>query len=94
MLMLSFDDTIIAIASPSGRAARGIVRLSGPQAVALAESTFDPASGSQALGFRRVRGAWRLPPAGRCPEANVPAEIWMFRAPHSFTGQDCVEIHT
>ncbi|HEY3242435.1 MAG TPA: tRNA uridine-5-carboxymethylaminomethyl(34) synthesis GTPase MnmE, partial [Phycisphaerae bacterium] len=47
-----------------------------------------------ALGFRRVRGAWRLPPAGRCPEANVPAEIWMFRAPHSFTGQDCVEIHT
>ncbi len=79
--------TIAAIATPAGTGAVSLIRLSGPQAVALA---------TQATGGR-VTAA--LPPrtAQRCRIVDETGAVLddglmtVFRAPHSFTGEDCVE---
>jgi tRNA modification GTPase len=39
--MLATDDTIVAIATPPGRGALGVVRLSGPRALNLAGEFLD-----------------------------------------------------
>jgi tRNA modification GTPase len=62
--MYPLDDTIAAIASPPGGAARGIVRLSGPQAMDCLVRLFQPDSG-QLLAPQpspyAVAGSLRLP---------------------------------
>jgi tRNA modification GTPase len=79
------DDTIVAISSAVGPAARMIVRLSGAAAFLIA-SKFVPETAG-------------LPPATATrTRLNVnglifPAMLYCFRAPHSATGEDGVEIH-
>jgi tRNA modification GTPase len=80
------DDTIAAIATAAGVGGVGIVRLSGPQAIALA---------ADALGIpaerldRRVRVGWVHDREGR-PIDQVLA--FAMRAPASFTGEDVAEL--
>ena len=82
-------DTIAAISTPPGRGGIGIVRLSGPQAVAIAEQLVRL---RQPLEHARARLADVLdtPEAGggRIDEAVV---TW-FAAPNSYTAEDVVEI--
>ncbi|MGB4257335.1 MAG: GTPase, partial [Phycisphaerae bacterium] len=85
------DDTIVAISSPPGISARGIVRLSGPEAVSLAAQVFEHATGPglhATPGHRRLMGRARID-----ADASVPAEAYVFRAPASYTRQDIVELH-
>jgi tRNA modification GTPase len=91
-LLRGSDDTIAAISSAAGHAARGIIRLSGPDAVTAAEQVFSCSDGrcpGQLPGHARVLGRLRI---GR--HEAVPAELYLFRAPASYTGQDLVELHT
>ena len=92
--MFRGDDTIVAVSSAAGPAGRSIVRLSGGQAVALAESVFRPPEGSAPLadlgGFRAVGGTVRIP---RPHPIQAPARAYLFRAPRSYTRQDVVELH-
>lgn len=84
-------DTIVAIASARGAAARGIVRLSGPVALEAASRRFTPDPGAPAPGrlrFAATEGRLLLRPG-----AAVPACLLVMRAPHSFTREDVVEIH-
>lgn len=79
--------TIFALATPSGRAALAVIRLSGAGAGdALATLTKRPLPPPREA---RVRGLF-------CPETDRELDqalvIWM-PGPHSFTGEDCVEIH-
>ncbi len=70
----------------------GIVRLSGPAARTMAESLIALSDGTavaKVAGFRRVRGELLLDESTR-----VPADVFVFRAPRSYTRQDLVEIHT
>lgn len=86
------DDTIVAISSPPGIGLRGIVRLSGPDAVRLAAGVFEGPDGASLLdtpGHRRIMGAVRID-----ARACIPAEAYVFRAPASYTRQDIVELHT
>lgn len=86
------DDTIVAVSSPAGASVRGIVRLSGPQALDLAGEVFQRADGAALVvsgGHERHTGRLRLD-----QEASVPAEAYTFRAPASYTRQDLVELHT
>lgn len=86
------DDTIVAVSSPPGRGVRGIVRLSGPEAPALAARVFACADGrcaTEVSGHRRVPGDVQLE-----DDARVPGELYVFRGPASYTRQDVVEIHT
>jgi len=89
--MFSTDDTIVAIATPPGRGALGVVRLSGPRAVDIAAQFLerrDPLQPRHAT-FTRVRG-----------ETNTDADaldevvVTFFAAPHSYTGEHVVEITT
>jgi len=83
------EDTIVAISSAAGGSPRGVLRLSGPRAIALAAAIFSPRIAGDA-GFRRYRGWVRW----AAEHAELPAELYVFRAPRSFTRQDMAEIHT
>lgn len=88
-------DTILAAAAARGRGARAVLRLSGPRAVAILGARFSariPAVGSGAF---RGRLSLAEPSAAPDPlaQASVPADVWVFRAPRSYTGEDVVEIH-
>ncbi len=89
------DDTIAAISSAIGHSPRGIVRLCGPQAVAIADRLFapdDPPALSARPGHTCFLGRLRLSPPE--PTPSLPAEAYLFRAPRSYTQQDIVELHT
>ncbi len=89
----SVDDTIAAIASAAGGAARGLVRLSGPRASLVAASLLEagrPDSGlvgSEPLVRPTVL---RLP--GFC--SVLPVEWHYWPSGRSYTGQEVVELHT
>ncbi len=79
-------DTIVALSSPPGASPRAVVRLSGPEAHALARALF-PALPGGGRGGRFAAGALDLP--GWPP---APAEAVVFGAPRSYTGEDVVEL--
>jgi tRNA modification GTPase len=84
------DDTIAAISSADGPGDRGLVRLSGPAAIELADRVF---VGDRPLaaegGFATVPGRVRV---GE-PALEAPARAYVFRRPRSYTRQDVVELH-
>lgn len=88
-------DTIAAISTAAGSAARAIVRLSGPDAVRLAERFFTPAAGRlrDLAGFRAADGVLRLGEVAAASPIDLPARAYVFRAPRSYTRQDVVELH-
>lgn len=84
-------DTIAAIATAPGEGAIAIVRVSGPDAYALADRLFrgpDPLPSARAPGTF-AHGAIADPASG---EVLDDALLLIFRAPHSYTGEDSVEI--
>ncbi len=86
------DDTIVAVCTARGVAPRGIVRLSGPDALAITQAVFESASPdalSKPLGFRRIDGHIVFDHHHR-----APAQAYVFTEPHSYTRQDSVELHT
>ena len=78
--MFSTDDTIVAIATPAGRGGLGVVRLSGPQAADIARLLLQLETPLQPrhATFARTQG-------------DQVVATW-FVAPHSYTGEDVVEI--
>lgn len=82
----STDDTIVAIATPPGRGAIGIARLSGSEAMRIAMEVLERATPLEPrhATFTRVRaqGTW--------PGDEVVATY--FQAPRSYTGEDIIEI--
>ena len=82
--MFAPDDTIVAIATPAGRGGIGIVRVSGPAAVRIAArlSDRDAPLAPRHATFSRVD-------AGGTADQVI---LTFFPGPHSFTGEDVVEI--
>jgi len=85
-------DTIAAIATPYGDAAIGVVRISGPDALAVAERLFTPLSGEQ---VRRLKA--RTAYLGRIVEPDSgdtvdTCMLTLYRSPRSYTGEDLVEL--
>ena len=77
-------DTIAAIATPPGTGGIGIVRLSGIQALAIAEELSQSELEPGKIQFRSfIDGIGEAIDHGLC---------LYFKAPHSFSGEDCVEI--
>ncbi len=86
------DDTIVAVSSAPGSAQRGIVRLSGPAAVVIGSELFQcngRGSLEEAESWTALRG-WIVFDDLR----RVPATVYVFRAPRSYTRQDIIELHT
>jgi tRNA modification GTPase len=84
------EDTIAAISTPLGEAGIGIVRLSGPQALAIARPLFRPRRPRPLLQSHRLYLGHFLD-----PEGNVLDEVLLtyMQAPHTYTREDVVEIH-
>jgi len=85
--MLNLQDTIIAIATPPGEGAIGIIRLSGVDAVSIVNSLFSgrdlTKQPSHTLHFGRIKDGDRV-----IDEVVVS----LYVAPKSYTGEDVVEI--
>ena len=84
------NDTIIALATPSGAGAIAVIRLSGPEAIAMADAFFksihekklaDQKSHTIHLGH--------ITEAGRVLDEVL---VSVFKNPRSYTGENVVEI--
>ena len=85
---MSATDTIVALSTPPGRSGIGVLRLSGISSleivrVLVSDNAFSPEPGRVTL--KRIRD----PKTG---EALDQALVTFFKAPHSFTGEDVVEL--
>jgi tRNA modification GTPase len=78
-------DTIAAVATPPGRGGIGIVRVSGPAARRIAESLLGRLPRPRFATFAEFLGA-----AGQPIDQGLAL---FFPAPHSFTGEDVLELH-
>jgi tRNA modification GTPase len=91
--VFSTDDTIVAVATPAGRAGLGVVRIAGPRSVAIASVLAPgPALAARFATVRRL--AAPLDDQGAtAPDAAIDQVVltW-FAAPASYTGDDVVEI--
>src|SRR5262245_6817909 len=87
---LDIHDTIVALSSAPGGGGRAIVRLSGPAALAVVNQVFTGPDAVVPNERRRYAGTVRLPDLN----APLPADLYVWPGPRSYTGQDVVELHT
>jgi len=84
-------DTIAAIATPPGTGGIGIIRASGPDAERIGHTLFRPRNAPEAFRSHRLyHGDILCPSTGRILDEVLVAFL---RAPHSFSGEDTLEIH-
>ena len=81
-------DTIVALATPTGRSGIGVIRLSGTGALAITQklvgdAAFEPQP--RFAGLKQLQNP-------RTGETIDEALITYFKVPHSFTGEDIIEI--
>ncbi|MGH8508039.1 MAG: tRNA uridine-5-carboxymethylaminomethyl(34) synthesis GTPase MnmE [Gammaproteobacteria bacterium] len=79
------QDTIAAIASPPGRGGIGIVRISGPLARTIADSTVHRPLRPRFATYTRF--------VGKGGETLDQGIALLYEAPHSYTGEDVLELH-
>ncbi|GAA5004575.1 tRNA uridine-5-carboxymethylaminomethyl(34) synthesis GTPase MnmE [Acinetobacter puyangensis] len=83
--MLATNSTIAAIATPPGRGGVGVIRLSGPKAFVIAEAlTGKTLAPARMAGFRQF--------LDETDEVMDEGLVLCFPNPHSFTGEDVVEL--
>ncbi len=90
-IMNSLNDTIAAIATAPGKGAIAVLRLSGHKSVQIAQSIFQSKINLHALDAgRAVYG--KIVSSESNTELIDTVLVTKFVAPHSYTGQDIVEI--
>lgn len=82
--MVKNSDTIAAIATPPGCGGIGIVRISGPRAAAIAGAVLGAVPAPRRAAHRTFRAA-----DGTAIDAGIAL---YFPAPHSYTGEDVLEL--
>ncbi len=87
---MSATDTIVAIATPPGAGAIGIVRISGPESLPIARGFFQPSNARGDWASHRLVHGRVL--SGTGDFLDEVLFCWM-RGPGSSTGEDVVEIH-
>ena len=85
-------DTIAAVATGAGVSAIGVLRVSGPAAIAAAEAVFRPRDG-RPLSAHAPRALVRGSLLGPDGETVDDCLAVFFPAPHSYTGEDSAEFH-
>ena len=88
-MSLYVNTTIVALATPPGFGGIGVVRLSGAEAVRLTQKLLRPAGQDSFLPHRVVFRHLLHP---ETEQTLDDALITYFQAPHSYTGEDVVEI--
>jgi len=82
--------TIAALATPAGEGAMGVIRISGSDAIKIADSIFFAFSGKSLSSMSGYRAAYGEVRDGENRLDDAVALV--FKAPHSYTGEDVVEI--
>jgi tRNA modification GTPase len=88
------EDTIVAVSTATGPGAIGIVRMSGPEAVSIAQSAFHPARNApldDGETYRLLYGHVVDPDDGKPVDEVLMA---VMRAPRSYTREDVIELHS
>jgi tRNA modification GTPase len=82
------DDTIAALSTPPGRGGIGVVRLSGPGSLEIAEAIFESHSPGREPNLAQF-GRIFDPATGEHVDEII---LTYFKAPRSYTGEDVVEL--
>ena len=82
-------DTIVALSTPPGAGALAVLRLSGPEAVAMPQALFSKPGLAGKPSHTLHYGTLRDPDSGELLDEVVVA---LYRAPRSYTREDVVEI--
>lgn len=87
-------DTIAAVSTPYGKGGIAVLRVSGAEAISVAEKVFVPASGKMLGEIERSRAVYgNIFESKNGERTQIDDGIAVvFRAPSSFTGEDTVEI--
>ena len=83
-------DTIAAISTAQGAGGIGVIRISGKQAIQIADAVFRPISGKALIEQKGYTAAFGHIYGGN--EKIDEGIALVFRAPHSYTGEDVVEL--
>lgn len=89
--MLITDETICAVSTAPGMGAIAIVRIAGPESLAKADEIFRSPVSSKKLSSQRG-GTFHYGSIVDGDEIVDDVVVSVFRNPHSFTGEDMVEI--
>ncbi len=91
---MNLFDTIAAVSTPYGKGGVALIRISGAEAVSIAEKVFVPHNGKKLSALEHSKMAYGeifMPDDRSCTAIDDGMAV-VFRAPHSFTGEDTVEI--
>jgi tRNA modification GTPase len=83
--MYELNDTIVAVSSPTSEK-EVIVRITGPNTIDKVAQIFSPRIAKAQRGL--IRGSVAVD-----DELRIDAKLYLFLAPHSYTGDDVAEIH-
>lgn len=86
------SDTICAICTAAGRGAIAVLRLSGADAIGIADKRFRPMAGAKKLSDQAARTLHYGTIVDETGAAIDDVVVSLFRAPHSYTGEDTVEV--
>lgn len=82
--------TVAAIATPQGAGALGVIRISGNRAIEIADKVFFPFSGKKLAEHKGYTASYgQVKDNDKILDDGVAL---VFKAPHSYTGEDTVEI--
>ena len=85
--MIQTAETICTLSTPAGSGAIGVIRLSGTKAISISNSIFEgkdlEKQKGQTLHFGKIVNAG---------EVLDEVLISLFKGPHSYTGEDTIEI--
>ena len=83
--MYELNDTIVVVSSPTSEQ-EVIVRITGPKTIGKVVQIFSPGIAKAQRGL--IRGSVAVD-----DELRIDAKLYLFLAPHSYTGDDVAEIH-
>jgi len=83
------SDTIAAVATPAGEGAIAVIRISGPDAIAVADRTFRGRTKLAGVMTQTVHHGMIVNLEGETVDEGLAT---VFRGPHSYTGEDVVEV--
>jgi tRNA modification GTPase len=88
--LIASSDTIVALSTAMGYSGVGVIRISGPESVAILRRVFFPLSGADDFPDRMaVYGKFVRPETDTVLDDGIAL---VMQGPHSYTGEDTVEI--
>jgi tRNA modification GTPase len=85
-----YNDTIVALATPSGAGAVAIIRMSGKEAITIASNVFESVSGKDIT--KQKTHTIHLGTIVDGAKVYDQVLVSIFKNPHSYTGEDVIEI--